>query len=300
MKKIVKNLLLILFSIIIAMPVFADWVKVNNSYMYINNATGQYVKNNWIQNGNGYYFFDANGYIVTGWCLINGKYYYFNNDGLMQTGFVETNGKQYYLNRETGEMVTGWIQTYNDGLLDYYYFNSDGSMQVGWSQINNKWYYFKEGKALIDTWAQINSIWYHFNIQGVMETGWITQNGKMYHLNVTDGSLTKGWVQDAMGNQYYCSENDGSLAVNTTISINGITYTFDATGKCIAKNQYIADANNGSNILNSGGTVTGSVYGVNIGVSPDTNTIQGANASTATSMYSNEASLQAGQTSGPK
>ena len=156
---------------------FADWIRENNRYRYLNSSTGQYVVNNWLQTGNGFYFFDSNGYAVTGWYLINDKYYYFNQDGLMQTGFQEINGTKYYLDATTGVMVTGWVQTYTDGVLDYYYFLANGEMAKGWQQINNQWYYFWDGKCITDTFAKINDLWYHFSPAGTMDTGWVNRSG---------------------------------------------------------------------------------------------------------------------------
>lgn len=291
-----------IFILVLSFSTFCDWINDGQGFKYLNGATNQYVINNWLQTGTGYYFLDQNGYIVKGWYLINGKYYYFNNDGLMQTGFQEINGKRYYLDPQNGQMVTGWIQVYNNGVLDYYYFDENGAMVTGWKQIGTKWYYFDQGKALVGTWAKINDIWYHLNETGAMDTGWITCNNKMYHLNVSNGSLTKGWIQDQYGTEYYLSEVDGSLATNCTININGINCSFDELGKCIAKNQYTGTVT--GNALNGGflnsATNKGQVaaYGVNVGISPGQNVIQGAVTSSQQQIQNN--TLEAGATSGPQ
>ena len=304
-KKIIVSLISIFISISLANAVFADWIKDdNNRYKYFNSAAGQYVVNNWLQTGNGFYYFDTAGYAVTGWYLINGKYYFFDQNGLMQVGFLEFNGKKYYLDPQNGQMVTGWIQTYTDGILDYYYFSNDGVMCIGWQKIGNSWFYFYNGKCLVNTFAAVNGIWYHFGVNGAMDTGWVNANGKMFYFNASNGSLTKGWIQDQYGNEYYLSEVDGSLAVNTTIQISGRYYTFDAQGKCIAKDQYsyLGDANGNSNYMTSGllgikGNET--VYGVNIGVSPGIGVGVGGTTSFQYEQQQNQP-LQSGSTTGPK
>lgn len=298
-KTIIVSLISVFLSISLANAVFADWVKGDdNRYKYFNSAAGQYVVNNWLQTGNGFYYFDVAGYAVTGWYLINGKYYYFDQNGLMQVGFIEFNGKKYYLDAQNGQMVTGWVQTYNDGVLDYYYFGNDGVMYVGWNKIGNSWFYFYNGKCLVNTFAAVNGIWYHFGVNGAMDTGWINANGKMFYFNVSNGSLTKGWIQDQYGNEYYLSEVDGSLAVNTTIQIGGGYYTFDAQGKCIAKNQ-VANGNVGGNSSFGylGYESNESVSGVNVGISPGLG-IGG----TTSYQYEKQQSepLQSGSTTGPK
>lgn len=299
MKRKIFLILTITLLIASTQAVFADWQKgENNRYKYFNSATGQYVVNNWIQTGNGFYYFDAYGYAVTGWYQINGKYYYFDENGLMRTGFQEFNNKKYYLNPSNGQMVTGWIQTYTDGVIDYYYFANDGSMLTGWNKLDNDWYYFYDGKCLIDTFAAVNGIWYHFNERGAMDTGWVSSNGKMFYFNSSDGSLTKGWIQDYSGNEYYLSEVDGSLAVNTTLQIGGMSYTFDSQGKCISKEQnYSASNANSVGVLGNKGREV--VAGVNIGVEPGSN----GNANGITSYQYNQQqqqSLQSGSTSGPR
>lgn len=300
MKKSLKIFILTVFLVATSVSlVFADWVKVNDKYRYMNSATGQYVLNNWIQTGNGFYFLDGEGFTVKGWYLIDNKYYYFSDDGLMQTGFINYGNKKYYLNPDNGEMVTGWIQIYQDGKLTYMYFDTDGTMCSGWKKIGNDktWYYFNNGVALVDTWAKINELWYHFGKTGVMDTGWLNDQGKMYHLDVKNGSLTKGWIQDQNGYEYYLSETDGSLVVNATVMIGGISYTFDETGRCVAKNQYSnSTRDNLSNFFTNGSNGIQSVYGINVGISPGTGVIAGQESSSGNHVNS----LEPGSTEGPK
>lgn len=280
------------FVVVNANIIFADWVTEGGRYRFLDTNVGVYVTNNWLQTGNGFYYFDNYGYAVTGWYVINGKYYYFDNVGLMQVGFKEINGEIYYLNPTTGEMVTGWVQIYNNGVVDYYYFDPvNGSEAKGWKKIGDKWYYFYDGKCIVGTFALVNDVWYHFNETGSMDTGWVNSNGKMYFFNLANGSLTRGWIQDQYGNEYYLSEIDGSLIINSTIDIGGVTCTFDATGKCVAKNA-------GGVSYGQNGTVQ-SVFGVNIGVSPGMNQITGAMTSIEQQYEANK-SLEAGSTAGPQ
>ena len=285
-------------TILFSNAAYADWVQDGGRYKYFNSASGQYVMNNWLQTGNGYYYFDNSGYTVSGWYLINGKYYFFDQNGLMQIGFVEFNDKKYYMDPQTGQMVTGWIQTYTDGVLDYYYFGDDGAMLTGWNKLGDSWYYFYDGKCLVDTFAAVNGIWYHFARNGAMDTGWVNANGKMFYFNMGNGSLTKGWIQDQNGNEYYLSEIDGSLAVNTTIQIGGMNYTFDALGKCIAKNDNgFSGTLNGNTGYILGNAIGTTATGVNIGVSPGT-TAYGT--TSFQNEYQQNQDLEAGSTTGPK
>lgn len=291
MKKI-KLLLSLAFVFIFTSLTFADWEKdETGKYKFKDPASGQYVLNNWVQAGNGFYYVDSNGYVVNGWYLINGKYYLFDNNGLMQVGFVESGDKTYYLDPASGQMVTGWIQINNDGVLDYYYFADDGRMYDGWNKINDKWFYFLNGKCLVNTFAEINGVWFHFGINGAMDTGWVNANKKMYYFNSQTGGMMKGWIQDQNGFEYYLSEIDGSLVVNTTAQIGGRMYGFDATGRCIAKEQgvYMGVYVGEQGLTN---------YGVNLGISPGLGA--GMGVTSFEQDLADKDSLQTGATEGPK
>ena len=280
MKKSKLIILSLAFIISFASSSFAEWqTDETGKYKYLDPSTNQYITNNWVQSGNNYYYMDASGHTVSGWYLINGKYYLFDDSGLMQTGFKEHNGKTYYLDSTTGQMITGWIQINNNGVLDYYYFADNGEMFDGWNKIGDNWFYFLNGKCLVNTFAEVNGIWYHFGINGSMDTGWVNANNKMYYFSSQSGGMMKGWIQDQNGFEYYLSEIDGSLVVNTTAQIGGRMYGFDATGRCIAKDQIVDD------------------YGVNLGVSPS------IGAGTGITSFEQDAidkeSLQPGSTIGP-
>ena len=72
------------------------------------------------------------------WVCDGNKWYWFNEDGHMCTGWQSIDGCWYYLN-DSGEMATGWKCL--DGC--WYYLNSSGKMATGWKQIGNTWYYLQ-------------------------------------------------------------------------------------------------------------------------------------------------------------
>lgn len=95
------------------------WVQVNGKWQY-KDATGNAVKNSWMQN----YYLQADGNMATGWLSYNGSWYYLGTDGAVKNGWQSVNGIWYFLDSQ-GKMVTGWIK---DTSGKYYYFNSNGSM----------------------------------------------------------------------------------------------------------------------------------------------------------------------------
>lgn len=98
----------------------SQWVKVNGKWQY-NDATGNPVKNSWVQN----YYLQADANMATGWITYGGKWYYLGDDGARKTGWQLVNDKWYYMD-SNGVMQTGWMRDLNNG--KYYYLNSDGSM----------------------------------------------------------------------------------------------------------------------------------------------------------------------------
>ncbi len=82
-----------------------------------------------------------------------------------------------------------------------------------WGQSEDgRWYYQNPDKSHpASQWVEIKKVWYYFDEEGYMKTGWI-QDGE---------------------NKYYADET-GAKVTDTTLTIDGIEYTFDADGVCKA------------------------------------------------------------------
>ena len=162
--------------------------------------------------GNIYYFNTNNGMLVTKrWIISNRKAYYATKTGAIQTGWYRLNSKQYYAD-STGARVTG-LQTINSKT---YYFNAAGVVQTGWKTLNGKRYYFAPN--------------FSGTSYGMARTGWFNLNNNIYYANA-DGSLVTGWVL-YNNNRYYLDPNNGGAAIRgKTVSIGGVTYTFDSEGR---------------------------------------------------------------------
>lgn len=151
-----------------------------------------------------YQYKDYSGLIVAnGFVDRNGKRYYYKNYR-MQYGFIEDNGKTYFMNADGSMYKEGWI---GDGTNMFYMSTYDGHMLHDLVNIQGKNYYF--------------------DANGLMQRGLVGIDGKIY-LFGADGSMQYGWYTDASGMRYF--DTDGSMVANTTRTIDGVEYVFDANG----------------------------------------------------------------------
>ena len=196
----------------------------------------------WKQNSTGWWYQRDDGtYPKDQWEKIDNKWYHFNASGYMQTGWLKLGNTWYYLG---SAMVTGWQKINNV----WYWFADNGAMQTGWQKLGNVWYYFASNGAMQTGWQKIGSSWYYFGSNGKMVTGWQVINGKSYFFKTSgamaanewcngywlnaDGTFTyhyqASWHQNAKG--WWYGDTSGWYAKNTTIVIDGKSYTFDANG----------------------------------------------------------------------
>ena len=86
-------------------------------------------------------------------------------------------------------------------------------------------------------WKLIDNAWYYFNNSGHMMTGWLNLNGKYYYLNPADS---------------------GKMVAGTTMTIDGISYSFDSSGAYVSgnSNSFMNNASTPSNNYGPGGSNT--------------------------------------------
>ena len=115
--------------------------------------------------------------------------------------------------------ATGW----NQDTTGWWWENSDGSYVVNnWVQDAGKWYFMDGNGYMSRGWIWDNGTWYFADASGAMLTGWVRVDGSVYYLNpVSDGT------QGAM--------------VTGTRTIDGVEYTFDASGACMNSTSYNRD-----------------------------------------------------------
>lgn len=137
-------------------------------------------------------------YTVGGWQKVGNEWTYYEATGVQVIGQWKQIGTAwYYLKPGTGYMAKGWV--YNQEAKVYYYCHPEsGVMLTGWQYIDKYWYYLDpdNGGAMKTGWLQLGSSWYYLKPSGF--TAW--------------------------------SGPDGSMLYSTTVTINGQSYTFNASG----------------------------------------------------------------------
>ena len=215
------------------------WKQLSGKWYYFSDDGA--MTTGWQTIGGKRYYMGANGVMTTGWQKIDGKWYYMGTNGIMTTGWQKVGDKWYYMNT-SGVMLTGW-QTISG---KRYYLNADGIMATGWLEYNGQWYYMGEYGAMATGWQKVGTKWYYMNASGVMLTGWQTIDGKRYYLGA-NGAMATGWLElngkwyyfasgvmatgwQKIGSNWYYFQSSGVMVSNTTMTIDGKPYTFDANG----------------------------------------------------------------------
>lgn len=116
-------------------------------------------------------------------------------------------------------LLTGW-QKPAGGNKWSHFTDGTGLADTGWKKISGKWYHFDEvGYAAQSEWQSIDGYWYAFDSSCAMRTGWFKEVGNWYYLRPAANTPGTG--------------PQGSMLANGTWTINGKSYTFNASGVCL-------------------------------------------------------------------
>ena len=113
--------------------------------------------------------------------------------------------------------------------------------KVGWNKDNKGWWYSPDGNNFNhDGFYKIDDEWYYFDGAGYIMSGWICEDGLWYYLepnhNGSFGKMLTGW-QLIGGSWYYLNPvsdgTKGAMVCNKTITIGGVAYRFDESGRWV-------------------------------------------------------------------
>lgn len=226
------------------------WINTSGRWWY-RHADGSYIKSNWEQIGNQWYYFDKDGWMVTGWLKLSDTWYYMNTSGARVSNCWTWVGNSCYYFDEDGKMAA-------DTWIGDYYVNADGAWVPGqkkddqkndqngsqnsnqnqtqtkaqWVKTSGRWWYrHVDGSYTKSNWEYIDGQWYYFDKDGWMTIGYQAVSGEWYYLQKSaspEGALTYTGVTSIMGNSDLSS--DKNTVVNKMVRMfqkSGRSYPAD-------------------------------------------------------------------------
>lgn len=226
------------------------WINTSDRWWY-RHADGSYIKSNWEQIGNQWYYFDKDGWMVTGWLKLSDTWYYMNTSGARVSNCWTWVGNSCYYFDEDGKMAA-------DTWIGDYYVNADGAWVPGqkkddqkndqngsqnsnqnqtqtkaqWVKTSGRWWYrHADGSYTKSNWEYIDGQWYYFDKDGWMTIGYQAVSGEWYYLQKSaspEGALTYTGVTSIMGNSDLSS--DKNTVVNKMVRMfqkSGRSYPAD-------------------------------------------------------------------------
>lgn len=250
----------------------------------------------WITlNGNTYYLDPSTGAKAKGWKTIDGSRYHFNAQGVMEKDTWV--GDKYYLTSDGTMAKNTWIGAYYVGSTGArtgktrsaglftdtdgktYLLDSNFKYMTGWQTVDNKTYHFDADTGVMDkekwvdgyyldsnglrtagAWTTIGSDTFLFLSDGSKAMGLTEYNGNKYYFSTTNGALQTGFRVIDDVTYYFNPSKNGAMAVSTDIQIDGIYYTFDASGHMTAKIDVTLDEALGKQIAAYAQTFIGYPY----------------------------------------
>jgi glucan-binding YG repeat protein len=179
----------------------------------------------------------------------DGSYSVYKNGNLMVNTWVSVGDNRYYAGSDGKLYTSGVYQVGN-----YYYgFNHTGARQYGRKRLKGKIYFFskKTGRMRRSCWIKTKDQYFYYGADGVMVTNqWVGQ----YYVGSTGTRVTKAWQDNCyLGSDgkaytgyhkvgsyyYYFSKKNYRKVTNCTLTINGRTYQFDASGHATEANSAV-------------------------------------------------------------
>ena len=193
-------------------------------------------KSGWYQEGDDWYYYQADMMLARTWLKWQSNWYYFADDGRMANNtavYIDFEKKTYVFDKG-GALTkkTGWVS--KNSL--WYYVKKGGVCTTGWKQVGKKWYYFApKGTMISERWAKDDANrWYYLGKDGAMVTNtWVyDKEEEEWCYQDKYGRSVLGWLK--LGKKWYYMDGEfGFCLMNTSKEIDGKTYKFDKDGVCL-------------------------------------------------------------------
>ena len=226
------------------------WVQENGKWFFYED--GEMVKNAWRQDSKGWCFLGEDGAMLTnqwkkdskGWCYIGSSGYIVYSKWVKDsTGWCYVDASGYMVYNKWVKDSTGWCYVGADGYMVYNKWVKDS---IGWCYVDgsgymvyNKWvkdsigwcYVDGSGYMVYNKWVKDSKGWCYVDGSGYMVYNkWVADSKGWCYVDGSGYMVTNGWAKDSLG--WYWMGADGYAIKNTSKTIGGKTYYFNASGLC--------------------------------------------------------------------
>jgi len=201
-------------------------------------------RSGWYQEGDRWYYYQADMMLARTWLKWQSNWYYFADDGhMVENGsFYVDFDKKIYVFDKGGALTkkTGWVSRRDA----WFYVKKGGVAATGWKKDGGKWYLLcthKDfqifpGAMYTHVKKYIDGKTYLFTGSGalVSKAGWVSEkfgSGIVWYYSGKDGVARTGWLR--LGKKWYCFDVYGQMYSNITTVIDGTVYSFDKDGVCL-------------------------------------------------------------------
>ena len=205
------------------------WFKYDGKWYYYENST--MVKNAWRQDSVGWVYLGEDGAMLTNsWCRDSKGWCYVGADGYAVTNcwkkdsvgwvYLDANGSMVY--NKWVKDSKGWCYVGADGYMVYNKWVKDS---VGWCYVG------ADGYMVYNKWVKDSVGWCYVGADGYMVYNkWVADSKGWCYVGADGYMVTNGWAKDSIG--WYWMGADGYAIKNTSKTIGGKTYYFNASGLC--------------------------------------------------------------------
>lgn len=137
-------------------------------------------------------------------------------------GQTDPQGVETMLSSQRRATKNGW--RYEDGKWFYY---ENNACRTGWFCYEGVDYYLQEDGSAATGWQEINGKMRYFSETGAMRIGWLTTHEGTYYM-LSNGATAIGQI--AVGESRYFFGEDGKMLTDTTVELDGLSYSVDAAG----------------------------------------------------------------------
>ena len=231
-------------------PAKNGWVQENGKWFFYED--GEMIKNAWRQDSKGWCFLGADGAMLTnqwkkdskGWCYIGSSGYIVYSKWVKDsTGWCYVGAAGYMVYNKWVKDSKGWCYVGADGYMVYNKWVKDS---IGWCYVGadgymvyNKWvkdsigwcYVDGSGYMVYNKWVKDSIGWCYVDASGYMVYNkWVADSKGWCYVDGSGYMVTNGWAKDSLG--WYWMGADGYAIKNTSKTIGGKTYYFNASGLC--------------------------------------------------------------------